>query len=78
MGLTPACPAQLASTVGPIAAFAGSFPPPHKNVLPGREEIVDEILALARVGITREMIRLFIGLVHIDDIIEDIDQALDA
>jgi hypothetical protein len=58
--------------------IAGSFPPPHKNVLPGREEIVDEILALARVGITREMIRLSIGLEHIDDIIEDIDQALDA
>jgi O-acetylhomoserine (thiol)-lyase len=36
------------------------------------------ILALPRVGITREMIRLSIGLEHIDDIIEDIDQALDA
>lgn len=34
--------------------------------------------ALATVGISPEMIRLSIGLEHIDDIIEDIDQALDA
>ena len=46
---------------------AGSFPLAHKNVLPGREEIVDEILALARVGITREMIRLSISFEHIEE-----------
>jgi O-acetylhomoserine (thiol)-lyase len=34
--------------------------------------------ALARVGISPDMIRLSIGLEHIDDIIDDIDQALDA
>jgi O-acetylhomoserine (thiol)-lyase len=32
--------------------------------------------ALAKVGVPAEMIRLSIGLEHIDDIIEDIDQAL--
>jgi O-acetylhomoserine (thiol)-lyase len=32
--------------------------------------------ALKKVGITPEMIRLSVGLEHIDDIIEDIDQAL--
>jgi O-acetylhomoserine (thiol)-lyase len=34
--------------------------------------------ALERVGIPPEMIRLSIGLEHIDDIIEDIDQALES
>jgi len=34
--------------------------------------------ALARVGISPDMVRLSIGLEHIDDIIADIDQALDA
>jgi O-acetylhomoserine (thiol)-lyase len=34
--------------------------------------------ALAQVGISPEMIRLSIGIEHIDDIIEDIDQALSA
>ena len=33
---------------------------------------------LARVGVTPEMIRLSVGLEHIDDIIEDLDQALAA
>jgi O-acetylhomoserine (thiol)-lyase len=35
-----------------------------------------DAVALAKVGITPEMVRLSIGLEHIDDIIEDIDQAL--
>jgi O-acetylhomoserine (thiol)-lyase len=34
--------------------------------------------ALAKADIPPEMIRLSVGLEHIDDIIEDIDQALDA
>jgi O-acetylhomoserine (thiol)-lyase len=34
--------------------------------------------ALAQVGISPEMIRLSVGIEHIDDIIEDIDQALGA
>ena len=32
--------------------------------------------ALVQVGITPDMIRLSIGLEHVDDLIEDIDQAL--
>ncbi|HMK98253.1 MAG TPA: PLP-dependent transferase, partial [Acidimicrobiales bacterium] len=32
--------------------------------------------ALAQVGITPEMVRLSVGIEHIDDLIEDIDQAL--
>jgi O-acetylhomoserine (thiol)-lyase len=35
-----------------------------------------DALALAQVGISPEMIRLSVGLEHIDDIIEDLDQAL--
>jgi O-acetylhomoserine (thiol)-lyase len=34
--------------------------------------------ALASAGIPQEMVRLSIGLEHIDDILEDIDQALEA
>jgi O-acetylhomoserine (thiol)-lyase len=34
--------------------------------------------ALAQVGISPEMIRLSVGIEHVDDIIEDIDQALAA
>ena len=33
---------------------------------------------LASVGITPDMVRLSIGLEHIDDLLEDIDQALTA
>ncbi|MCK5887748.1 MAG: PLP-dependent transferase, partial [Alcanivorax sp.] len=33
---------------------------------------------LANAGVSREMVRLSIGIEHIDDILADISQALDA
>ena len=78
--IAAACGAAPKATVTP-AATPSATPGPRAILPSGRTyslEVVRTPEEQAQTGVTPGYVRLSIGIEHIDDIIEDLDQALEA